>query len=180
MIILKISGTFWNVWGSHGFCGLPWILRAPHLFNGKRWMVRMHFTLFRGGATNLQGHMFRMYRVWCPSSSSLPKLQPCHWSLLAVLPQCWIKLPQQSSTEKRHHVFHSHSKPCKIIQNHSSYHSKCSIVFNHIHVFPCIFTKFIQIHSPFSRKKVPLHQLHNGNDRVDRVSYVEFQWISMT
>ena len=47
---------------------------------------------------------------------------PCHWSLLAVLPQCWIKLPQQSSTEKRHHVFHSHSKPCKIIQNHSSYH----------------------------------------------------------
>ena len=123
-------------------------------------------------------HSISSLLMFTPTSCN--HAMPCHWSLLAVLPQCWIKLPQQSSTEKRHHVFHSHSKPCKIIQNHSSYHSKCSIVFNHIHVFSCIFTKFIQIHSPFSRKKVPLHQLHNGNDRVDRVSYVEFQWISMT
>ena len=61
---------------------------------------------------------YLVYSCLLPQAATMP----CHWSLLAVLPQCWIKLPQQSSTEKRHHVFHSHSKPCKIIQNHSSYH----------------------------------------------------------
>ena len=65
-------------------------------------------------------HSISSLLMFTPTSCN--HAMPCHWSLLAVLPQCWIKLPQQSSTEKRHHVFDSHSKPCKIIQNHSSYH----------------------------------------------------------